>query len=299
MEADDLDNLIADSLGGVQSALDGERKVDKPASGAKGWAGEAVREMQQGPGKSAGEGQPNEEFFSNLVQTFQEDSFQKAMTDLLQGMDTNGVEEGTSGKDSTVSNGGEATLAASSGDSGAEDFLQKFLKSFDDAVGSDNNFGKQLTTLMTSMLSSDLICQPLQQIVDAMEPWLKSQKGLSSTDKSKYEAQLRTLKQILTIYKSNPDPLPEDKRDEVQKLLTELQDYGQPPDEVMKQIAPKDAEEGGENFEDFMKTMGLDANLGAAEQDLLKKLAEDPEELTKVMKDMAEGLGNDEACKQQ
>jgi len=295
METDDLDNLIADSLGGVQSALDGERKVDRPSGGGAGWAGEAVREMQQGGKRmSDGEVQPNEEFFSDLVQTFQDESFQKAMTGLLQGMDTSGVEEGAAKDSAAPAEGG-----ALPGDAGAEDFLQKFVKSFDDAVGSDNNFGKQLTTLMTSMLSSDLICQPLQQIVDGMEPWLKSQKGLSATERSNYEAQIRTLKQILVIYKGSPDPLPDDKRDEVQRLLTELQDYGQPPDEVMKQIAPADAEEGGENFEDFMKTMGLDQNLGASEKDLLKKLAEDPDELTKVMKDMADGLGNDEACKQQ
>ena len=52
-----------------------------------------------------------------------------------------------------------------------------------------------------------------------------------------------------------------------------------------------------------MKSMGLGDNLGAAEQDLLKKLTEDPEELTKVMKDMAGQLGEggspEEACKQQ
>jgi len=297
METDDLDNLIADSLGGVQSALDGERKADRPSGGGAGWAGEAVREMQQGGRRmSDGEAQPNEEFFSSLVQTFQDESFQKAMTGLLQGVDTSGVEEGAAAKDPGAPGGAEGGAAA---DAGPEDFLQKFVKSFDDAVGSDNNFGKQLTTLMTSMLSSDLICQPLQQIVDNMEPWLKSQKGLSATERSNYEAQVRTLKQILVIYKESPDPLPADKRDEVQRLLTELQDYGQPPDEVMKQIAPADADEGGENFEDFMKTMGLDQNLGASEKDLLKKLAEDPDELTKVMKDMADGLGNDEACKQQ
>jgi len=80
----------------------------------------------------------------------------------------------------------------------------------------------------------------------------------------------------------------------VQKLLNELHTHGQPPDEVMSQITPKDAEEGGESLEDFMKQMGLDQNLGTAEQELLEKL-QDPEELTKVMKDMA----GEEACKQQ
>jgi len=57
-------------------------------------------------------------------------------------------------------------------------------------------------------------------------------------------------------------------------------------EEVMKQISPKEAEEGGESFEDFMKSMGLDQGLGAAEQDLLKKLTEDPEELTKAMNEL-------------
>lgn len=88
----------------------------------------------------------------------------------------------------------------------------------------------------------------------------------------------------------------------MQRLLSELHLLGQPPDEVMRQIAPKEAEDGDESFEDFMKTMGLDSNLGAAEQDLLKKLSEDPEELTKAMKDMAQGLEegfNEDACKQQ
>merc|ERR1719499_728085 len=148
------------------------------------------------------------------------------------------------------------------------------------------------------MLSNDLICEPLEQISEKLEPWLKSQKGLAQAERNRYEAQLRMYKQILSVYRQSPDPLPDDAQQEVQRLLTELHALGQPPDDVMKQIAPKEADEGGESFEDFMKSVGLDDNLGKNEQDLLKKLSEDPEELTKVMKDMAEGLP-DEACKQQ
>merc|ERR1712083_514235 len=112
--------------------------------------------------------------------------------------------------------------------------------------------------------------------------------------RTRYEGQLKLYKQIVAIYKGSPDPLPEDRREEVQRLLSELHGLGQPPDEVMKQVTPNDAAGGDESFEDFMKTMGLDSNLGAAEQDLLKKLAEDPEELTKVMKDMAQNLPKDD-----
>lgn len=325
MEADDLDNLIADSLGGVQSALDSERKAatTAPASSAaeaaasKNVAGEAVRELQQGPARpdDAGDGQGQEEFFSNLVKTFQDENFQKAMASVLQGdappAPSAAIAEKADAKPASdavakaaappdASGGSTAGGSAASGsEAGVEDFLQNFLKSFDKAVGSDGNFEKSLTSLMTSMLSNDLICEPLQQLADKLEPWLKNHKSLSSSDRERYEAQLRTYQQILQIYRGSPDPLPDSARDEVQKLFSELHGLGEPPEEVMKQISPKDAEEGaGGNFEDFMKSMGLDSDLGAAEKDLLKKLAEDPEELTNVMKGMADGVP-DEACNQQ
>lgn len=43
----------------------------------------------------------------------------------------------------------------------------------------------------------------------------------------------------------------------------------------MEQLAPQGGPDDGQGFEDFMKSMGLDGNLGAAEQDLLKKMSED------------------------
>mmetsp|Transcript_47405 Transcript_47405/g.106435 ORF Transcript_47405/g.106435 Transcript_47405/m.106435 type:complete len:173 (+) Transcript_47405:125-643(+) len=172
------------------------------------------------------------------------------------------------------------------------------MKSFDQAAGSDKDFEKQLSTLMTSMLSNDLLTEPLQQIADALEPYLKSKKGLSKSDRSRYEAQLKLYRQIVSVYKQNPDPLPDAARDQVQRMLNELQTLGQPPDEVMAQIVPKEATDGGDSFEDFMKNMGLDSALAGPEQELFKKIADDPEELTKVMKEMAGGMP-EEACKQQ
>lgn len=191
-----------------------------------------------------------------------------------------------------------ATAASSAEAPGTEEFLQQFLQSFDRAVDQDGGFEKSLTSLMTSMLSSELICEPLQQITTKLEPWLKSQKGLAQADQTRYENQLRIYKQILSVYSSSPDPLPEDARTQVQGLLTELHTHGQLPEEVLQQVTPKEAEGEQENFDAFVKSMGLDANLGSAEQDLLKKLTEDPEELTKVMKEMAENIP-EEACKQQ
>jgi hypothetical protein len=299
MEADDLDNLIADSLAGVQSALEGDRKAapaQTSTEAAATSAGEAVRELQQGPARSEADGIASEVFFSNLVKSFQDEQFQKSMADALK----------ISDEKETVTDlaASTAPAAASSSDAGAEDFLKNFMKSFENAVGNDESFQNQMTSLVTSMLSKDVIVEPLQQIADALEPWLRDQTNLSSSDRTRYESQLKIYKDIVKVYKSagDADPVPDSVQVEVQRLLTELHLLGEPPAEVMKQIAPKESENGDESFEDFVKSMGLDSNLGAAEQDLLKKLTEDPEELTKVMKDMAgklDGENPEEACKQQ
>jgi len=285
MEVDDLDNLIADSLSGVQSVLESERRAAPVSAAATGDAGDVVRELQTS-GVDAAADASTEEFFTNLVKTFQDDAFQKSMSEVLQAAD---IPKPTA-------------IVKSDVDTGVEDLMQGFVKSFENAVEKDESFAKNLTSMMTSMLSNDLICEPLEQIADQLEPWLKSQKGLAAADRSRYESQLKLYRHIISIYKKNPDPLPEGAREEVQRLLAELNALGQPPDEVMQQVTPKEGEDGGESFEDFMKSAGLADGLGAAEQDLLKKLAEDPEELTKVMQEMAGQLGGgkpEEDCKQQ
>jgi len=297
METDDLDNLIADSLAGVQSALDGDRKAapaQTTAEAATTNASEAVRELRQGPAK---DGEVSSEvFFTNLVKSFQDEKFQQSMAEALQITDEK--------EPAKAAAGGQLAVPAAS-EAGAEDFLQNFMKMFDNAVGQDESFANSMTSLVTSMLSKDVIVEPLQQIADALEPWLRDQTDLSASDRTRYEAQLKLYKEIVKCYKSagDADPVPDPIQQEVQRLLAELHLLGEPPSEVMKQIAPKEAENSDESFEDFVKSMGLGDNLGAAEQDLLKKLTEDPEELTKVMKDMAGKLGDsdspDEACKQQ
>jgi len=260
--------------------------------------GEAVRELQQGPAKLVEDGVANDVFFGNLVKSFQDESFQRSMAEALQITD-----EKDSAKNATDTSGSSAPPAVAGSTPEVEEFLQNFMASFQKAVGDDESFANQMSGMLASMLSKDVIVEPLQQIADALEPWLKEHTALSTSDRSRYESQLELYKEIIKVYKScDSDVVPSEIQTEVQRLLGELHVLGEPPADVMKQIAPKEAAEGDESFEDFVKAMGLGDGLGAAEQDLLKKLTEDPEELTKVMKDMAgklDGENPEEACKQQ
>lgn len=292
METDDLDNLIADSLGGVQSAMEGERKPTAPAPAA----GEAVKELHQGPAKPSGGAEvPDEEFFANLVNMFSDEKFQKAMADAMQAMP---VAEGAAPSSSAgTAPAAAAAPAPASSDAGVEEYLQNFMHSFEQAVGNDGDFEKNLGTLMTSMLPKDLILKPYQTSADNLEAWMAKQKGLAPSERSRYEKQLKTYRAIIGIYTTRPDPLPDDAREDVTRLLTELHQLGDLPEEVKNQMGHEEAADGEQSFQDFASSMGLDQGLGSAEQDLLKKLSEDPEELTKVMKEIGEG--NLEECKQQ
>lgn len=299
MEADDLDSLIQDSIGGVQSALEVERKPPAAEAAAAPGTGaaEAVRELQQG----AAEEVSSEEFFAEMVKRFQDPEFQANLAKVLEGSDL--AQDGAEGRELEVDSA--AADSAGKDEPQVEEFLQNFMKNFESAVGSDESFADSMTNVMTSMLSSDLICEPLKQLAEHLEPWLARQgSSLPSSDRSRYEAQLGLYKRIIAVYKGNVDPLPEGARAEVQTLLHELHGLGQPPEEVLQEIAPKETEDGGESFEDFVKSMGLHENLGGAELDLLKKLGEDPEELGRVMQEMTKELATagekpDEACKQQ
>ncbi|CAE6939061.1 PEX19-1 [Symbiodinium sp. CCMP2592] len=288
MEADDLDNLIADSLTGVQTALD-DRKAAPAEAGRS--AGEVVKQLTKELPQDQSSQPPGEDFFKDLVKSFQDENFQKVMADALQQSSTPAPSEAAAAAPPAVASSSPSTDSS-------EDVLQKFMKSFEQAAGSDKDFEKSMSTLMSSMLSSDLLTEPLQQIADKLEPYLKEKKGLSKADRSRYEAQLKLYRQIVSVYKQNPDPLPDSAREQVQQMLNELQNLGQPPEEVMSQIVPQEATEGAESFEDFMKTMGLDSQLAGPEQELIRKIADDPEELTKAMKEMAAGMP-EEACKQQ
>merc|ERR1711957_639496 len=258
-----------------------EKKADENAPAASSTsAADAVKELQEGPKAAADDG------MANLIKMFQGDALQKAMSDALQGAGDEGP--------------GDKKADAEGGEMG--DFLQNFLKSFETAAGSDDKFADSLSSVMTSMLSNDLICEPLKQIAEHLAPWLQEHMEIPAEDRKRYEQQLDTYRKIIDIYAKNSDPLPEGPREEVQRLLTELHALGQPPDEVMSKITPKEGAGGGEeeNFEDFMKTMGLADGLSGEEQDLLKKLSEDPERLTKALQEMAGSMGQGgEDCKQQ
>jgi len=316
-EVDDLDDLIADSLGGVQSAHAGEKQAAKPAAEAAApqtWAKEAVRELKEEGARAGGEAGEGD-FLSTLVKTLQDESFQKELVAEVAAAKGGGG-EAASGSGARSSKAGGAAASSSSsaigpalppaGDAAAEDVMQNLLKSFSQvASGEGGDFEKGLETLMTSMMSPELLTDPIKKLVGGLEDYLKgdSAKGASQEDITRYENQLRVYNEVLRVYRDASSPLPDIAREEVTRLLQEIQTYGQPPEEVQKlaSVPGLGGPDGpdGDNFEEFAKAL----QLSEADQDLVKRLQEDPEELTKALGELTQNMDMggmaEEACKQQ
>lgn len=223
------------------------------------------------------------------------------------------------------------------GDGSIGEYFKNFIGNFERAVDEDAAFSKMMEDLMAGMLTKDLLCEPVFQIAGELERYMQRlDKGEVSPvpkreDRERYEKQLSIYKRIVEVYGPTgakpSDPTVEDKK-EIHALLMELQEYGGPPPEVMSSIGPpemmaetKKGNERGmgldadgssrsdDHFDEFIKAMGLDADLDKAESHMLSHLSENPEELHKVFAEMnSELVGltgpggqkeREEACKQQ
>merc|ERR1719313_119346 len=92
----------------------------------------------------------------------------------------------------------DPAAAAGPADGGAQDFLDGFLKAFQSGVDVEGgDMDREITSLMTSMLSPELVRGPMEKICETLEPWLKKQKNLNAADKARYQEQLRLYKLIV------------------------------------------------------------------------------------------------------
>uniref|UniRef100_A0A7S1KTC6 Peroxin-19 n=1 Tax=Percolomonas cosmopolitus TaxID=63605 RepID=A0A7S1KTC6_9EUKA len=112
-------------------------------------------------------------------------------------------------------------------------------KSSDEPVDEDKMYGI-LENMMQTLMSPDILHEPMQKLVEQYPKWLDEKKGTADPELyEKVEQQYKYAKQICDVYdnKSFPGCL-----EEVMELMKEMQECGQPPEEIVQAIT----DEGGE-----------------------------------------------------
>ncbi|KAL3270823.1 hypothetical protein HHI36_021343 [Cryptolaemus montrouzieri] len=97
--------------------------------------------------------------------------------------------------------------------------------------------------MMQSLLSKEVLYPSLKDVLDKFPQWLESNKEkLSAEDLSRYENQQKLMNQVCGVLEkeeeSDSKEMKNQRFEEVLNLMQKLQDYGQPPTELVGDVGP-------------------------------------------------------------
>ncbi|KAI9168231.1 Peroxisome chaperone and import receptor [Blastocladiella emersonii ATCC 22665] len=147
----------------------------------------------------------------------------------------------------------DATASASQTTPGAggedmDSLVAEMMKQMESLTES-GEFESVLEGMMESLLSKDLLQEPLRDLADKYPAYLAANKDtLTPEEMRKYTKQQDLIAQILAVYEAGEDEQPEGAK-KVVALMTEIQELGQPPAELLRELAGG-AELGADGGED-------------------------------------------------
>jgi peroxin-19 len=155
--------------------------------------------------------------------------------------DRDGV-EGINAADFNVSNTlkmlgeaqrGMAGIDASKMEEAGEGMMEDMMAQFE-ALGEKEDYNEVVDGVMRQLLSKDLMFEPTRQICDKFPEWLAlHKKNLSDAEYENYGRQYQSFQKILAVYITEPDNFPR-----LMELMFDMQQYGQPPAEIIQDLAP-------------------------------------------------------------
>jgi len=111
--------------------------------------------------------------------------------------------------------------------------MESFVKQFE-ALGGSQDMQGLMDTMMRQLLSKEVLYEPMKEIGDRYPEWLESHKSdLSSEDTARYKRQYDFIKQLCYVYETTPDDF-----QKVVDLMQNMQDCGQPPPDIVRELAP-------------------------------------------------------------
>jgi len=133
---------------------------------------------------------------------------------------------------STASNRASYTVREDPQD--AEKVLDDILDEFEN-LGKDDEFVGAVDGLVELLMGKEFLYQPLRDMNEKYPEWLEKEKdNLSDEDYDKYVRQSHCIREMVRIY----DEEKGENKEEIFELLQEMQQCGQPPQELMKELAP-------------------------------------------------------------
>lgn len=125
--------------------------------------------------------------------------------------------------------GFEASKLEEVGESMMEDMISQF-----ETLGEKEDYNEVIDGVIRQLLSKDLMYEPTKQICEKFPEWLALHKpNLTDTEYNNYGRQYMTFQKLLAVYDTEPDNFPR-----LMELMFDMQAFGQPPADIIKDLAP-------------------------------------------------------------
>jgi hypothetical protein len=103
-----------------------------------------------------------------------------------------------------------------------------------EGLGPAGGLASNVDGMMQQLVSKEIMYEPMQKICSRFPSWLDENTGrLSAPQLAIHRKQFEAFRRILALYDSEPNNFPR-----LMELLGELQEYGQPPAEIVRELAP-------------------------------------------------------------
>lgn len=114
-----------------------------------------------------------------------------------------------------------------------EDVMKQMMDEFS-KMGHKDDFQGVVDNMMRQLLAKDVMYVPMKQICEKYPEWLaENESKLSSTEYENYGKQYQHFQRLVAVYETEPENFPR-----LMELMQDMQETGQPPAEIIKELAP-------------------------------------------------------------
>ncbi|KAJ9549974.1 hypothetical protein OSB04_022517, partial [Centaurea solstitialis] len=116
---------------------------------------------------------------------------------------------------------------------GDDTMMEDWVKQFEELAGSQD-MESMVETMMQQLLSRDVLYEPIKEIGERYPKWLQDNKSkLNKQEYDRYLQQHEFIKDLNAVYETEPDNF-----NKIVDLMHKMQECGQPPDDIVKNLAP-------------------------------------------------------------
>lgn len=135
--------------------------------------------------------------------------------------------------------GASATAGGGGGSSGgdnpaSEEDLRRLSEELERLGAEGGGLPASMDGMMQQLVSRDVMYEPMAAIASRLPSWIAEHgERIGAAERARYTAQLAAYRRVLAHYDSEPGNFPR-----LMELIAELQAHGQPPPEIVSELAP-------------------------------------------------------------